>query len=303
MRLAVLALVVGCARLRAPEDPTERALFRDLEREVTVTSNTTGWGVDRIEIEPLLDGTLDSVCRVDTLGRRSLADWLDAEIRRLGGPVEVAYKQRGKSLDAVDDLVTLTRIQKLLARAEELTSDCPFWLEPELPFRGRQISEHRWQLTFGGGGKASVVVQGERRDLSFGGAGRILLGRMFADGDGIYLGAELGASATFPKDEVTGMRGSLKLGADFVVPLVYRYTLTNAYFEFEGGWLGHTTEQDWGAFDHGIHLGVGIGARALRTRILFPGAAFGLYYERQFVAGADVNTLKLGLRVAFDLDL
>jgi hypothetical protein len=93
------------------------------------------------------------------------------------------------------------------------------------------------------------------------------------------------------------------IGADLVAPIVYRRTLTNAYFELEAGWYGHSTEADWGDLDHGVHLGLAFGARALRTRFVFPGAALGVSWERSFVAGDDVTTLKLGARVAFDLDL
>lgn len=298
---ALLVICTACARRPLPAEPTASALFRDLERQVTV-NETTGWGIDRIEIESMLESALDSVCRVHVLARRSLREWLDGEIRRQGGPVEVAWRDRGKDLSKVADLLVLTRVSRLLARTEEMAHECPFWLEPEEPFRGRQISEQRWQVSFGGGGKGIVVRQGERVDLSAGGAGRLLFGRSLAGGDAIFLGAEVGASASFPKDEM-GERTSLVIGVDLVAPLVYRRTLTNAYFEIEGGWLGRSTEDDWSAIDHGIHLGVAFGARALRTRFLFPGAALGLSWERTFVGGDDVTLLKVGARVAFDLDL
>jgi hypothetical protein len=125
---------------------------------------------------------------------------------------------------------------------------------------------------------------------------------MFHGGDGLYVGGELGASAFFPKDAM-GERGALKLGADLVTPIVYRYTLTNAYFEVEGGYLGHATEEDWTAIGHGIHFGIAVGGRALRQRIVFPGLAVGLSWERVFQPGDDLTVLKLGARVAFDLDL
>jgi hypothetical protein len=100
-----------------------------------------------------------------------------------------------------------------------------------------------------------------------------------------------------------GERTALELGIDLVTPLVYRRTLTNTYLELEAGWLGHATEDDWGAFDHGVHVGAAFGGRALRTRFLFPGAAFGVSWERTFLDGPDVTSVKVGLRVAFDLDL
>jgi hypothetical protein len=296
-----LGVLTGCGRLPAPRDPDARTLFRDLERHVTVAA-TTGWGTDKLEIEAMLDGALDSACRTDPLARRSLAAWLSAEISRRGGPVEQAWRARGKRLSRVEDLLVLTRIQRLLTRTEELANDCPFWLEPEHPFRGRQISEGRMLLTFGGGGKGIVVAQSDRVDLSFGGAGRLLAGRAFTGGHALFAGAEVGASAAFPKDAM-GERTSLVIGADLVAPIVYRRTLTNAYVELEAGWLGRTSEADWTAFDHGIHVGAALGGRALRTRFLFPGAALGVSWERTFQGGADVTLLKIGARVAFDLDL
>jgi hypothetical protein len=295
------AVVAACARRPAPVEPSERALFRDLERQVTVNA-TTGWGIDRVELDGMLETAMDSVCRVDPLARRALRAWLDAEIGRLGGPVEVAYKQRGRKLAKVADLLVVTRVRMVLERAEQIAGECPFWLEPEVPFRGRQISEHKFQLSFGGGGKGIAVSQGERNDFSAGGAGRLLLGRLFADGNGVYTGIELGGNATFPKDAM-GTRSSIELAADFVVPIVYRRTFTSSYVELEGGWLGRSTERDWSDVDSGVHVGVAFGARALRTRFVFPGVAFGLSYERVFTTGADLEMIKLGARVALDLDL
>jgi hypothetical protein len=299
--LVLLAALAACARFPAPAEPSARALFRDLERQVTVAA-ATGWGVDRLEVEAKLPSALDSSCRVDPLTRRLLRGWLDDRIAALGGPVEQAYRARGKDLALVDELLVVSRVRMVLVRAEEVAADCPFWLEPEQPFRGRQISQQRWQLTFGGGGKAIVIHQGDRLDGSFGGAGRLLIGRTFAGGSGLYTGVELGGNATFPKDP-SGARTQLAIGFDLVVPVMVRYTLTSAYFELEAGWVGRATERDWGAIDHGVHLGAAVGARALRTRFVFPGVAFGVSWERLFVAGADLTTLKLGLRVAFDLDL
>lgn len=301
MRTLLVVALAACTQRPAPADPSQRALFRDLERQVTVSA-ATGWGADSVEVEALSKPATDSACRVDMIDRRALAEWISAEIRRLGGPVEDAWRARGKDLGAVDDLLVLTRVQKLLARAEELSLDCPFWLEPERPFRGRQISEDTWLLSFGGGGKGTVSLQSNELDLKFGGAGRLLLGRAFTNGHALFVGLEAGASAAFPKNDM-GERTMLELGVDVVAPLVYRRTLLNAYVEVEAGWLGRATERDWKDFDHGVHVGFAVGGRALRTRWLFPGAAFGLSWERTFLDGDDATTVKIGARVAFDLEL
>jgi hypothetical protein len=301
MRVAVVVVLAACTRTPAPQEPTERALYRDLERQVTVAA-ATGWGVDKLEVEGMLDSALDSVCRVDALGRRGLRAWLDDEISRRGGPVEDAWRKRRKSLSRVSQLLVMHRVRLVLSRADQMSLDCPFWIEPENPFTGRQISEHGWQLVFGGGGQGGAFRQGDHMDFSAGGAGRLLIGRTFTNGDGLYLGGQVGASAQFPKDDM-GMRTSLELGLDLLAPVVYRYTLLNTYWEVEAGWLGHATEQDWGDLDHGVHVGFAFGGRALRQRFLFPGAVLAIAWERLFLPGDDLSAIKLGARVQFDWDL
>jgi hypothetical protein len=303
---AVAVAAVGCARTLPPDRPTA-SLYRDLERLVTV-AETSGWGIDRQETEGMLGAALDSVCRVDPIRRTELLRWIDDEIARRGGPVEQAWRKRGKKLSRVEDLLTLTRIRRVLEAAiTSADADCPFWIEPDAAFAGRQISDDRWQLSGGGGGKGMLVVQGGQGDLNFGGAGRAMFGRTFGARAGVYLGVELGASASFPKDDA-GTRQGLVLGVDAVTMGVYRHRLVNAYVELEAGHLAHVSEDELaadelGGVDHGVHVGAALGGRSTRTRFFFPGAAFGLSYERTFPAeGPALQTVKVGFRVAFDVD-
>ena len=100
-RVAIVVLLAACSRTPAPKDPTERALFRDLERQVTVAA-ATGWGVDKLEIEGLLETALDSVCRVDVLGRRGLRTWLADNLYVHGAelPAEALIERiTGRTLD------------------------------------------------------------------------------------------------------------------------------------------------------------------------------------------------------------
>ena len=82
--IILLTAASACAR-RLPPDRSAAALYRDLERLVTV-AETTGWGIDRKEVEGLESEALDSLCRVDPLARRNLREWLDGEVARAGGP-------------------------------------------------------------------------------------------------------------------------------------------------------------------------------------------------------------------------
>jgi hypothetical protein len=299
----ILALVAACACARTlPPEKAQASLYRDVQRLVTLR-DAAGWQIDRFEIQAMLAETLMSVCRVPPDDRTALLAWLDMRIHALGGPIEAAYSARGNDLGAVEDLLELTRIRKTLETALAMADeDCPFWIDPSPRFAGRQISDDRWQLSTGGGGKAIATHQGSETDLRFGGAGRLLVGRNFGSRWAVYVGAEAGGNAGFPKNP-DGDRSSLVLGLDLVAPVVARYTLVNSYLELEAGYVAHLTEEDWRDVDHGVHLGVGFGGRASRVRWFFPGAVFGISYEHIFENGAPMHTLKMGFRVALDLDL
>ena len=298
---AVLVQLGACART-LPAQPSQAALFRDLQRLVAVSS-AAGWKIDRLEIAGLLPDALMSVCRVAPDERRALEQWLDDRITALGGPVDVAYRSRGRKLSKVKKLLELTRIRDTLRMAQtSANDDCPFWLEPKEKFAGRQISDDRWQISVGGGGRGNLVQQAGERDLQFGGAGRVLLGRGLGSRVSLYSGLEIAGSASVPRG-AGGDRTNLIIGGQLVVPAVLRYRLVNAYFEFEGGYLAHATEEDWGRVSHGMHLGVAFGGRAARVRWFFPGAVFGIGYDRVNEAAGPRHTIKLGFRVAFDIDL
>jgi hypothetical protein len=299
--LAVVATIGGCARTQ-PKGTAAANLYRDLQRLVGITA-ATGWEIDRVALRGIENNALRSVCRVPVDSRMELMQWLDDRIIALGGPVEEAWRKRGKKLSKVKHLLELTRIRMTLRHAsEQADTDCPFWMEPDPNFRGLQIADDRWMLSFGGGGKLTVVGQDDHVDLNFGGAGRILFGRAIGSRVTLLAGLEAGASASFPRDEM-GERGALVLGLDGVVPLVMRYRLVNSYFEVEAGPMGRFTE----ATDRmipGVRVGLAIGARASRQRWFFPGAAFGVGFERTFPDSDQEpprTVLKVGFRAAIDV--
>lgn len=298
------ALSSGCAARRPlPERPVPSNLFRDLLRLVTLTE-TAGWRIDRLELENILPDVLQSVCRVEPDERTALRAWLDARIDAEGGDVRALWEERGKELDEVEDLLELTRVRMALDYATERLDDCPFWVEVEPEFRGRQISDDRWQLSVGGGGKGIVLDDGDRQDLSFGGASRLLVGRGFGMHWLVMAGFEGGGAAQFPRDD-EGDRGSLLLAFDFVAPVVVRYTRLNSYLEVEAGPLARLLESERDDPLWGWHVGVSVGARASRRGWFFPGAAFGVSYERTFEDGdrPPINLIKAGFRVAIDIEL
>jgi hypothetical protein len=234
-----------------------------------------------------------------------LRAWLDQQIAASGGEPGDAYRRANRDLGKISDLVELARVRMTLNRAIDTAArDCPFWVSPERDFRGRQILDDRWLFTFGGGGKGIIVSQGDRTDLNFGGAGRLLFGRAIGPRWTLMLGVEGGASASFPRDD-GGDRGSLVLGLDLVTPIAARYRMVNSYVEAEVGFLTVLRETDAADPEPGVHIGFSIGGSASRRRWFLPGSALGVSYERTFPDGGDdpLQMLKFGLRAAIDIDL
>lgn len=295
--LSIGVLAATACGSAIPPQPESAALHRDLERLVEL-ADAEGWSIDRVEVDEALPTALESVCRTTLETRSTLLAWLDARIEAEGGDVAEVYKARGKDLGEVSELLTLTRIRMLLSSSiDAADADCPFWLEPTSGFRGRQILDDRWFLSLGGGGKGILEQQAGEADLNFGGAGRLLVGRGFGQHATFLTGLELGGSAAFPKDDL-GERGDLTVTADLMVPLIYRHRRVNSYWEIEGGYVARTTEKDLD-LSHGFHIGVALGGSASRRRWVFPGAAFGIAYER--IAEDDtLHFIKLGFRVALD---
>jgi len=274
------------------------ALRQDLQRLVGLAS-AEGWEIDRVELEDALPPALNSICRTTTTAQEQLRAQLDAQIAARGGDVATVYEQRGHSLSAVSTLLTLTRVRMLLVRGMEVAeADCPFWLRPSPRFRGRQILDDRWFLSLGGGGKGIVVSQGGESDVNFGGAGRLMLGRGFGAHATLLTGVELGGSASFPRAE-NGDRGALSITADIVAPIVYRHRRVNSYWELEAGYVAHTPDDRF-APAHGARIGFAVGGSASRRRWLFPGAVFGISYER-IAEDVTLHFIKLGFRVAIDI--
>jgi len=298
--VAACILISGC-RQTLPKNPVSSSLYRDLQRMVDL-NNVVGWEIDKVEFRELQSDALMSVCRVPVDKRTDLMTWLDKRIVKLGGPVEVAYERRGRKLSKVRALLELTRIKGLLAASmESAKKNCPFWIRPNNKFRGRQLTDNRWLLSLGGGGKAIGVLRDEKPALSGGGAGRLLFGRALGTRWTILAGGELGGSGELPRDEST--QDGVVLSLDLVTPLVVRYRFVNTYMELEGGYLYRLTDANEGNASGG-HIGIAIGGRASRRRIVFPGAVFGIAVERMYPKiGKGITMIKVGFRAVLDLPL
>ena len=303
-RVLPFLLAAACAAPRGPAGHPASVMVRDLQRLVDVRA-ARGWQIDRLEQDALLPDALESVCRTPPDARTEALAWLDAEVVRLGGPVDVAYRARGRSMAEIEELLEWTRVRDLAVRTLHVApADCPFWAEPTPGFRGRQIADDRFQLHIEGGGKGILLHTSDgKEDVAGGGAGRLLLGRTIGARWEVVGGVELGGSAWLPKDAM-GNRAGPAFALDTVIPVGARWRRTNSYIEATTGLLLRTREQDQKSTP-GWHAGISIGARSVRSQWLIPGLAFGFSVEHTLPSDDEdaLTLVKLGLRVTFDVDL
>ncbi len=261
-----------------------------------------GWSIDRTEYEEMLPSALQSVCRASPKSRALLLAWHDQRIAELGGPVEKAYRKRGRKLKRVKHLLEMTRIRTLLAKSiDSANADCPFWLEPSDGFRGRQTIDDRWLVSLGGGGKFILFNADDGTKINAGGAARLLLGRAFGTRLAVLGGVELGPSAGLETIDEMGNR-QVFFALDAVAPLVARFRGLNTFFEVEVGPLARYSENSDG-LTPGLHVGFAVGGRTSRQRWIFPGLVFGIAFERTLPDKGEpaITMFKLGFRAELDL--
>ncbi len=273
--LFLLVAVAGCVP-PLPALRPERALVRDVARVVEVRGGV-GWLVDELELQAVLPDAMKSACQVADGGRVASLLWLDQEITRQGGDVEKLWRDRGKDIAKVSDLLLLTRVRLVLRRADEWVRQgrCPFWLEPAPKFSGVQTQGHRLIFTIEGGGRFTEEFALGTVRYGGGGSGRLLVGYGLGETWAVSTGGEFGGGALFTNLALGQQSEFPQLVAEVAAPVVVRwqYGLT-AHAEVEAGPMGYidrgsadpTTGRVKANFNWGLRLGAAIGGTYLRLQ-------------------------------------
>lgn len=293
------AACVGCATL--PKQPAERALYIDLRKAVEL-SESTGWVVDRVQLERNAEDAMRSACQVDPALRDDLDAWLSGQIALHGGPAERLYKEHGNDLDAADTVLSLERTRSLLRYADShAADDCPFWLEPASTFDGVQGDANRFVLLAETIGFGSLAIQKDQAALGGGGGGRLL----FAHGIGPQLtfafGGEVGGVGAFTANEKGGR--SLETTFTAAVPLLLRITRFSRVLDFELTPIVRLNP-GWDVFPPGVRASTGIGLLTMRASAFMPYVVLWLGYEYhpKTASTAEDHALHIGTRVGVDWD-
>jgi hypothetical protein len=254
----------------------------------------------------MMPDALESTCAVPVAARAALLARLDARVRDLGGPVEKAFVERGRDLDAVDELLVATRVRNLLAEAmRRAPAECPFWVVPSPRFRGVQSDAHRFTVNLETDGILLVRHFAGALTVGGGGSGRLLLGRGLDPRWSLLVGGELGGGALFEQSQPRAGSASAPLPLTFTaaVPFVIRKHDLTWHYEAELAPIAYFEQRDthvsWGG-----RAGILVGKSGLRFRGIMPWAGIGLAFE--YVLADSVRpaswSIKGGARLGFDWD-
>ncbi len=275
-----------------------RGLLVDIRR--IVVAYEADWFVDRDTLREIHPTLLESVCRTSPEGRAEARRLLDEQLEGVGEP-EVLYERAGRKRTAeVDHALRLHRQKLALEVAiDAAPRDCPFWVEAEPGFRGRQTDANRFFFSVETGG----VVQSRQTDGTFtfgaGGAGRILPGYSW-DRLSLLAGVEFGGGALF---EPGSDPQQLRVNYLPAVPVVLRYRKTAWHYELESGPVALLQFGDTD-ISYGVRVGLGLGLWALNTRGILPWVGLIMAYEYYFEGGGRpaAHFFRSGIRVGFSWD-
>src|SRR4051812_13650004 len=102
-------------------------------------------------------------------------------------------------MDAIKDVLLYDRTRQLLGAADAAAraGKCPFWIEEEPRFVGRQNTDRKFLLDFETGGRFYSQWEGKKPGLGGGGAVRMMVGYGFGDKVTVVTGGEFGGAARF----------------------------------------------------------------------------------------------------------
>ncbi|MEZ4227611.1 MAG: hypothetical protein R3B89_00520 [Polyangiaceae bacterium] len=280
-------------------DSATRGLLLDVER-ILDSQEGSGWFMDQHELDEAYPTLLESVCRSPLAARRAALRELEREAKQAGDPRE-AFAKHHELDDATQEALHATRaLQLFQAALDGAEADCPFWVEQDAEFSGRQTDNGRWTLNLETGGVLQVRQTEGSWTYGGGGAGRVLAGKNFGGPLTLLFGGEFGGGAmlkpnTDPSEFV--------LNYFPAAPLIFRIRNGSWHYELETAGVS-LFQADNGNVSFGGRIGAGIGLWALRTRNVLPWAGFAVAYEFYPESGGRerAHFFRGGLRVGFSFD-
>ena len=163
-------VVIGQRPAETQED-AER-MIRDIYHLVQSRENRL-WYIDSEEVKALQTDILVILCTAASDTRRRVRETFAQDPNR-----SVDLRQRwlshDKDLSALSEPLRLHRAWVLLESGLMRTPyECPFWLEPNVPYVEKHRPTRQGFLTFDGGGMLNLLPEARPLRLGFGGSGRL----------------------------------------------------------------------------------------------------------------------------------
>jgi hypothetical protein len=290
-----IATLAGSAHADDPRG--ESGLLADLER-IVATEESTGWFVDRTSIEAIYAVVLQSVCRTSIEAREGSMLALEGRALRLGDP-KVLFTQAGEMTSAVQEALHTARVRDTLRFAlNGATKDCPFYIQPQTGYDGRQSDRNRFSLSLETGGLVQLRQTAGTWGYGGGGTARLLPGYGFGSVS-ILGGFEFAGGAMLRP----GNSSSFVINYMPSVPVVLRLHQNLWHYDAEVAAVSLLQADDT-RVSFGGRVGIGIGYSALRTRFIIPWAGLALAYEYYADSGGRpaAHFIRGGARLGFQWD-
>jgi hypothetical protein len=221
---------------------------------------------------------------------------LERRVALAGDPralYEAAGRRRSRAVSHALDVGRQHRALRLASAGAE--QDCPFWVEADPEFQGRQTDRNRFTLSLETGGNAQLRQTAGTWTLGGGGLARVLPGYGFGGRFSVLAGIEFGGGAMLrPNTDPT----------EFVInyfpalPIILRLHDVAWHYDFELAPVA-IFQADDGDFSFGGRAGFSMGLFALRTRGVLPWAGAAIAYEHYVESGGRpaAHFIRGGLRV------
>jgi hypothetical protein len=271
------------------------SLAGDIERIVDA-QESAGWFVDTDAVLEVRTPLLESVCRTPVSARLETVAALEAESREAGSARSL-YEAEGREVTSVVERARFAE-RKLFALRTAMTwaeGECPFWVQPEPKFAGRQSDRDRFTLSFESGGNAQVRRTEGAFTIGAGGVGRLLVGRGFGGSWSLLAGLEFGGGAMLkPRVDQT----EFVVNYFPAVPLKLRLHDVAWHYDFELAPVA-LFQADNATVSYGGRVGFGMAFATLRTRGFIGWAGAVIMGEHYFARSSRPSSqfLRGGVRV------
>jgi hypothetical protein len=280
---------------RSPETlDAASGLVSDIERIVSAQESGS-WFVDEGAYREMYEDLMESVCRATPAARQLARAELLRRSQAAGDPRALYAREGRRRTAAVDDALIEERELRALDHAlGGVARDCPFWVDPDPEFLGRQTDRNRFTLSIETGGMAQLRQTAGTWTLGGGGTARVLPGYGFGGSISILGGIEFGGGAMLrPNTEPT----EFVINYFPAIPLMLRVHDVAWHYDFEIAPVA-LFQADDGDFSYGGRVGFATGVFALRTRGVLPWVGAAVAYEHYLESGGrpQAHFVRGGLR-------